>query len=151
MVGGDFNSIMDPLEGKWRDLLLPLSQGSSHTYLPDFVLSLALTNTWRQENPLGREFTFISSPHNSLSRIDYMFCNHNFLQHSFDPIIGEIANSDHGPISITLSECLSPHAPRIWHFLSFLANIADLHSLLKNVWSDFLRDNAQHAHDPTLL
>jgi len=41
--------------------------------ITELCSDLGLLDTWRITNPKEKDFTFFSNPHNSLSRIDYIF------------------------------------------------------------------------------
>lgn len=61
------------------DLLLDTSTGTSSFRFPALrqvklhLASLMIHDTWRTLNPLEKDYTFFSSPHNRYSRLDYLF------------------------------------------------------------------------------
>ncbi|KAM9324469.1 serine/threonine-protein kinase WNK2 [Gastrophryne carolinensis] len=101
LLGGDFNTVLDP---SWDT-----SRGSSHTpssslrELRSILYKHQLMDAWRIFNPRGRDYTFFSAPHNSYSRIDWFLIPHRFLHLITNIEIGQITISDHAPVSLTIA------------------------------------------------
>lgn len=74
-----------------------------------------LLGIWRFHNPSSKEFTFFSHPHQTASRIDYIYilCHMAHLVNQAN--IGPITISDHAPVTISI--CFSDSSklsPRFW-------------------------------------
>lgn len=76
LVAGDFNSVLDNREDRSPGTRNPVPPPqNSPTPLQQFADGLQVVDLWGLTQPEGREYTFFSPPHNSLSRIDYTFLN----------------------------------------------------------------------------
>uniref|UniRef100_A0A3P8SB43 exodeoxyribonuclease III n=1 Tax=Amphiprion percula TaxID=161767 RepID=A0A3P8SB43_AMPPE len=74
LMGGDFNEVLDPI----LDRSTPTQhQTKACDALQDMCKSYGLVDIWRLHNPSKRDYTFYSSPHNSLSRIDVILVSNS--------------------------------------------------------------------------
>lgn len=104
LVGGDFNLVLSPQEDKsLGSRSSRVSPSQPPTPLHHFADGLHLVDPRSLSHPEGRQYTFSSLPHNTLSRIDYTFSNSTLLKHITYLRIYDIAISDHAPISVDLT------------------------------------------------
>lgn len=102
VCAGDFNCVMDERLDKSSSGTLVNPRSS--LVLKKLCKETGLIDTWREMNPLSRDYTFYSNPHGSYSRIDYIFIpNTSFNLTSFSQI-GSIAISDHAPVQIDIRD-----------------------------------------------
>lgn len=103
-IGGDINSCVNTREDRSRTLPLESERNISlntetHTPLSSFITAMHLTDFWRQNHPIDKEYTYYSPPHKTFSRIDYILGTTNTLNHIEDSDIKDILISDHAPIT----------------------------------------------------
>lgn len=111
VLGGDFNSVMEPQEDK--SIAKPQPHPPTNyppTALSSFAAALQLIDPWCLAHPEGKEFTFYLPPHHALSRIDYFLINAAILTLTSDIIIHKIAISGLAPISAQIRD-LGPLPP----------------------------------------
>ena len=98
IVGGDFNSVMQPnLDRSKQNLSSKTLSKTTITHLND----LQLIDSWRALNIGAREYTFYSHPHDSYSRIDHIFCTPIILANTHDAAIHPCSWSDHQIVTLS--------------------------------------------------
>ncbi|KAF3840363.1 hypothetical protein F7725_019080, partial [Dissostichus mawsoni] len=78
-VGGDFNCHLNPFLDKFPPGINPPSKQAR--VLNSICNDIGYSDVWRELHPTDSEFTFFSAPHESHTRIDYLFipCSKMFL------------------------------------------------------------------------
>uniref|UniRef100_A0A3P9IXZ2 exodeoxyribonuclease III n=1 Tax=Oryzias latipes TaxID=8090 RepID=A0A3P9IXZ2_ORYLA len=77
LIGGDFNTGLMPSSDYSPPKTQPLSKMAKATN--GLCNDLGLFDAWRICNPNVRDFTFFSRPHQSFSRIDFLFVSRSVL------------------------------------------------------------------------
>lgn len=98
LIGGDFNTVLNPSLDK--------SNNTNHTKtdtIKQYMNELGLSDTWRLNNPIARDYTYFSPVHKSYSRKDFFLANNSISQDITDTKINPIIISDHAPITLMLS------------------------------------------------
>lgn len=76
MIMGDMNAVIDRRVDKSK-------MGSTHSLIPycfyNWLETNGLRDYWHIRNLNVRDYTFFSSPHNSFSRINYVFVKHQSM------------------------------------------------------------------------
>ncbi|KAG9281959.1 hypothetical protein AMEX_G541 [Astyanax mexicanus] len=72
IVGGDFNSVIDPKIDRTSSSGYSVSNSSSDN-LNSFLSDLNLYDPWRLNHPKDNNFTFFSPRYKTFSRLDYIF------------------------------------------------------------------------------
>lgn len=73
-----------------------------HKILMNVIEELGLTDPWRDKNPLKRDYTFYSNPHDSYSRIDFFLISKQHIHKVWDCKFESITISDHAPVKLTI-------------------------------------------------
>ncbi|MCP4651419.1 MAG: hypothetical protein GY853_15240, partial [PVC group bacterium] len=111
---GDFNFVEDPL----KDRSAPIA-GRYESGLAQFITTrnlLGIKDIYREQNPLGADFSHYSKQYKTQSRIDRIYGNpliiDCFLQSNFQ----SVAISDHKMVvvSFILDPLLEPRGPSYW-------------------------------------
>lgn len=152
-MGGDFNSVVNKYEDK-SSLHPSLGAPPSSTEQPTTLLAttmslLHLSDIWHLTHPTNREYTFYSSPHDTLSRIDYFFCSSALILKVQDSIISAMAISDQALQRQfwTISNPTITPPPR--RFPSYSADNEDFQH--NRTWNDYVFTNAEHVSNPNLF
>lgn len=70
IIGGDFNTVMNPSMDR-VNYSTHTKQPQSAKVIQDYMDEFGLSDGWRIKYPTRREYTFCSSVHHSFSRIDF--------------------------------------------------------------------------------
>lgn len=100
IIGGDFNTLLDPYLDRSSNKKIPRSNSS--LFLNTFLKNMNIIDLWRSANPSGRDYSFYSSVHNSYSRIDYFLIDARLIPSTTDAKYHTTAISDHSPLTFTL-------------------------------------------------
>lgn len=114
LMCGDFNCAVD----KAMDCS---SSQSTHSYeIPE----MDVYDAWRCANSSERDYTYLSAPHNSYSRIDLFLTDFALSQNTLEMTIHAITWSDHAPVTMTLKEQNYYNHAYLWrNNLSILSNL----------------------------
>ena len=96
ILGGYFNCVLNAKLDK-----LPTDHGppSRKSKAAKHMLEeLGLVDSWRAKNPTTKDFTFLSTVHESYSRIDLICISKQSLHTIKECVIEPITLSDHGPV-----------------------------------------------------
>ncbi len=99
ILGGDFNCYLNPDMDK-----SPAVDITSKTanIIKTSCQELGLIDIWRFLNPTVKSNTFYSYPHQTASRIDYIFFLNQMISLAEKSNIGPITLSDHEPVTVTM-------------------------------------------------
>uniref|UniRef100_A0A8C5MLT6 Reverse transcriptase domain-containing protein n=1 Tax=Leptobrachium leishanense TaxID=445787 RepID=A0A8C5MLT6_9ANUR len=100
-VGGDFNAVMDPYLDRSQTAASRAPTRRSKTFR-GVVQTANLYDSWRLLHPRDRDYSFYSNPHDSYSRLDYVFCSRDNITALASSTIHEISWSDHAAVEIAL-------------------------------------------------
>lgn len=95
-------------------------QETKQTMLSDFIKQANMVDTWRQQHPTDREYTFNSHVHKSLSRIDHILTTTALTLQIINTGIKPIAVSDHAPVRMTLRTQLKVNNTLGWRYPNHL-------------------------------
>ncbi|XP_056403189.1 transmembrane protein 260 isoform X1 [Hyla sarda] len=144
LLGGDFNIPLHPLlDASTRRSAISYRQLSR---LKKQLHSLQLCDVWRLQHPSDRDYTHFSSPHNSYSRLDYVFLSHFHLPRLSSSQVGHMYLSDHAPVycTVTIPSLTTPRFS--WRLNESLLLdtlcLSDLRTAITHFQSD-------HANDQT--
>ena len=118
IIGGDFNSVCDPILDR-SSQPLPSDKNIS-TALREFQSELGITDIWRLVHPDVREYSFYSGAHNSYSRIDYIMMSSNLIQNVLEIKMNSILVSDHAAVSVTFFPPTNPCKSKQWRLNTML-------------------------------
>ena len=138
ILGGDFNSVLDPAHDCSSINPYPTSKSSKVVKL--FVETYNYVDPWRFKFPNSRSYSFFSSVHNSFSRIDHFFID-AFLLGSIGACDYQgIVISDHSPLKLELA--LQERPPnRSWRFNPLLLSNPEFVTYVSNQIDTFLLTN----------
>ena len=139
VIGGDFNSIVNPTLDKRGNLtsrqyaLRPL-----HTLTSQFDL----VDIWRQHNPNKRGFTLTRRDprqNNSFisTRIDRFYISQPITPYISDTSIIAYPHSDHDLITLSLDLDRQPRGPGYWHFNNTLLDDAIFGTEIQEFWTQW--------------
>lgn len=95
IMGGDFNLVLHHI--------LDRNPPASHINrlaraLQDICKDSGMVDVWQLLNPSTRDYTFNSSPHGTLSRLDFFLISNSVTSSAVSSTIGNIQISDHAPV-----------------------------------------------------
>ena len=135
IIGGDFNSVCDPIVDR-SSHPLPSDKNMSAA-LRNFQAELGITEVWRLVHPDAREYSFFSGAHNSYSRIDYIMMSSNLIQNVIEIKMNSILVSDHAAVSVTFFPPTNPCKSKQWRLKTMLLKNENCTGLLKDKMKDF--------------
>ncbi|KAF3836210.1 hypothetical protein F7725_028768 [Dissostichus mawsoni] len=139
IIGGDFNSVCDPIVDR-SSHPLPSDKNISAA-LRDFQSELGITDVWRLVHPDAREYSFYSGAHNSYSRIDYIIMSSNLIQNVIEIKMHSILLSDHAAVSVTFFPPTNPCKSKQWRLNTSLLKNEKFALLIKDQILDFFEIN----------
>lgn len=145
LLCGDFNVVPDSTMD---------SNNPSKRQGPDlssFLRTNSLYDVWRCHHPSNREYTHLSSVHNSYSRLDFFLVDKWLLCKIGASDIESTTWSDHSPISITIPDTLSPPPHKMWRANTFIMKTSPYAEELNSHLSDFFTHNVDSVSDPTTV
>lgn len=115
------------------------------------ILKASLLDTWRECNPIKKNVTFYSNPHNSFSRIDHIFISIASAPILLQSHIQPITWTDHCAVITAVSSLIPQPTNRTWcmndALLTNQSYCLDIQIALK----DYLLHNTTPDISPTLL
>lgn len=149
LVGGDYNSVLDPLLDK--QFSKSLQKSNSCIRLNTLMENLNLVDIWRLTHPTVRDYSFFSSVHKVYSRIDYFLVDSKLLSAAVSATYHPIVISDHAPISMVLKVGSVRATRRQWRFDATLLKDKQFTDFLQNQISLFIVENdTGDVNDKTL-
>ncbi|KAI0345612.1 DNase I-like protein, partial [Trametopsis cervina] len=102
VILGDFNIVEDPLD---RLPVRPDNAPAARA-LADLHTYLDLEDTWREQHPSTRAYTYIQDHGTALSRLDRIYLSQKWAREAADWLINDIAGipSDHMMVAVSLSD-----------------------------------------------
>uniref|UniRef100_A0A803J592 Reverse transcriptase domain-containing protein n=1 Tax=Xenopus tropicalis TaxID=8364 RepID=A0A803J592_XENTR len=98
IIAGDFNEVLTPsIDRTWRQ---PDKVPPKTTQFAQVIKSLALLDPWKIANPNTRQFSFFSTSHLSLSRIDLVLVNAAMIPYIKKVTYLPRGISDHAPVQL---------------------------------------------------
>ena len=138
ILGGDFNSVLDPAHDCSSINPYPTSKSSKVVKL--FVETYNYVDPWRFKFPNSRSYSFFSSVHNSFSRIDHLFIDAFLLGSIRACDYQGIVVSDQSPLKLELA--LQERPPnRLWLFNPLLLSNPEFVTYVSNQIDPFLLTN----------
>ncbi|XP_023655831.2 post-GPI attachment to proteins factor 3 isoform X1 [Paramormyrops kingsleyae] len=147
IISMDANAFLDPVLDKSPPLVGRRAPTSSRA-LSNLVPDLNLLDSFRLLNPSAWDFSFFSSCHKTLSRIDYLFISKSLASFCLNPSMASSSLSDHRSVQLRfyLPSVVSK-APRWWFNLSLLQNTTFVQRLAVNL-EEFISWNEESVQDP---
>ena len=149
IIGGDFNIVLNPSVDR-SNSPIHAKQSRSAKVIQDYMKDFGLDDVWRLKNPTKRDYTFLSSMHQTFSRIDFFLTN-NSITHKITTRIHPIIISDHAPISLSLKTDTNRKPPQTWRFNLSLLKDPEFDQIIRREWADFLKNNDSPILSPSLL
>lgn len=107
----------------WIKKLDKSTRGSVNPEIPvrfrKWLMKEGLIDYWRKEHPLRKDYTFFSNPHNSFSRLDYIFMKHLPSVQMVQTGLGLRTYSDHATVFLSWRQ-QGHYARRQWTLDNFL-------------------------------
>lgn len=100
VVGGDWNDVLDVVRDRWRRGGPP--ESCPPTKLCSLTKGLGWVDSWRLIHGATQGYTYISAPHESFSRLDYLFVSRGMEGRVAAADILPRGLSDHSPVALTL-------------------------------------------------
>ena len=144
IIGGDFNLIFDQtLNTTGRSDLDRYSP--YHMILESYIEEWLLSDTWCELHPTDRRFTLISRRQGNIkmSRPDFFLISDNIRPTVMDSDILPSFNSDHCPVSLTISNESPDSGKGYWHFNSLLLTDKEYHTQVKKAISNTVENNKE--------
>lgn len=112
---------------------------------------MQLIDIWRHLNPVERQYTYYSPPHDTFSRIDYVLGTSATLNAVESTEIHGIALSDHAPVTLSISNQHNKLNRKTWRFPSYLAKQENFQTYLHNEWEIYKDFNDTPGTSPSLF
>lgn len=150
IIGGDFNTVMNPILDKSNTRSNSRIWHSIET-LQQYISDLGLSDSWRLKKPSSREYTYFSPVHQSCSRIDVFLTSNSTIPDISDLNIHPIIISDHAPVSFNLhnKQFKQPISRR--RFNVSLLTDPDFNTYFTREWASFMEINDSPEISPSLL
>lgn len=149
ICAGDFNCVMDERLDKSSSGTVVNPRSS--LVLKKLCKETGLIDSWREMNPLTRDYTFYSNPHCSYSRIDYIFIPNTFFSLISFSKIGSIAISDHAPVQIDITLGTPPTRSKVWKLNSSLLSDPEFCNVVKDSIQNYWSDNKNSPVSPAVM
>lgn len=103
-----------------------------------------LVDIWREMNPKARDYTHYSNPHDTFSRIDYLFLMQKHIPLVHGSAIRDSALSDHSLLLLTLNKGSIQHSGFNWRLnASIFSNPTHVSEIKRDIqeylWTASLR------------
>lgn len=148
VIGGDFNCVLNSYMDRLPIEKRPLSR-KTNTAL-GMMSELGLIDIWRYLHPKEKDFTFMSKPHGSYSRLD-LFCIsktdvHRVIECNIEPI----TLSDHSPVALKLhvGQC---NQFKYWRFNVSILNNETHKKEIQQEWENYIKTNDNGSVTPSIL
>uniref|UniRef100_A0A803JEZ2 Reverse transcriptase domain-containing protein n=1 Tax=Xenopus tropicalis TaxID=8364 RepID=A0A803JEZ2_XENTR len=146
ILGGDLNITLEPiLDSSTGRSSIPYRKIET---LKKLLRTHTLIDTWRLTNPTARDYTFYSHPHNTYSRLDYIFIRHIDVGLLKGADIDVITWSDHAPITCTLLHKPPHHRPLTWKLNDSLLRDTETKKELIQQLRQYFQENKTENIDP---
>lgn len=140
IIGGDFNTVLNPSLDKSNNINHTKTWHSTDT-IKQSMNELGLSDTWRLNNPITRDYTYCSPVHKSYSRIDFFLTSNSIIQDITDTKINPIIISDHTPITLMLSNKKHTKIKQRWRMNTSLLQDKEFNEYFEREWTSFLEIN----------
>ncbi|XP_063819155.1 LOW QUALITY PROTEIN: uncharacterized protein LOC135057187 [Pseudophryne corroboree] len=139
-LGGDFNAVLDPLLDKSAPQKHPRTCHISDIF-SKLIKEASLFDTWRALNPSSKDYTFFSCPHQSYSRLDYLFCSPPASNHILSSSIIPNVWSDHSSIASAFDLLDAPTSRPSWRLNETLLKIPSFKSKMAGLLREYFSFN----------
>lgn len=147
VCGGDFNITLNPkIDSSGTRISLPQKTTKK---INSLLSELGLIDIWRHLNPLAKDYTFYSSPHQTYSRIDYFLLFGTDVNNVQNCHIGSMDLSDHCPLYLTLRVTHSRKLT-LWKLNASILNKNRAEQFAKDI-KDYLEYNDNGEVSPPIL
>ncbi|OCT60407.1 hypothetical protein XELAEV_18046428mg [Xenopus laevis] len=121
------------------------------TILNNIIKYLALINVWRCLHPRTRDFTFYSAPHNSHSRIAYVYVSQSAISNVTEAKIVPIAWSDHTSVFVSLHIPDRLQGKHLWRLKESILSDGALCSKITDAFENYWIDNLDESLSISML
>lgn len=146
ICGGDWNLRLNPNMDSSKNI----PKVAAHEKVNNLITELGILDLWRDFNPLNRDYTFYSHPHDTYSRIDYFFVFKRDRFRFSNCTIGSIDLSDHAPVFCTFHMNNTPRST-LWRLNSSALNNPQFVSQIKEEIKTFLDINDTGEIDSSMI
>ena len=150
IIGGDFNTVIDPSLDRSNPSINKRNWQSTET-IKQFMSDFGLGDGWRLLHPSAREYTFFSPVHHSYSRIDFFLTSNSIIPDISELKIHPIIISDHAPVSFKWNQPNVLKPPTRWRFNTSLLKDPEFDHYFRREWASFLELNDSPETSPALL
>lgn len=148
ILGGDFNCYLNPdMDKSPAVTIAPKAANIIKTSCQE----LGLIDIWRFLNPTVKDYTFYSYPHQSASRIDYIFFSNQMVSLAEKSNIGPITLSDHAPVTVIMSPPRPNYQSWIWKLNPFHLLDGKFVDYLREQTKAYFQSNDTNGMDPRTL
>lgn len=109
MMCGDSNQVLYPILDKSPTPLQP-----QRLNFRQLLEQHSLIDSWREQNPRRKQYTYYSHPHKTFSRIDHQFVHIGTLPQIHNSLIIPCAWSDHNAVMTSFSSLIPRPSHRSW-------------------------------------
>lgn len=150
IIGGDFNTILDPTIDK-SNTTGNIRTLKSTIVLKQYMEDCGLGDSWRLNHPNDREYTHFSKVHHTNSRIDFFLTSNSLHSDIFETQIHPNTISDPALVSVKLHTKTTFSTSSRWRFNTPLLEDQEFDSYFKREWTFFMEMNDSPNTSPTLL
>lgn len=147
ICGGDFNMVvnynLDTTSTRKNRTWL-------NRYMTTQLMDLGIVDVWRDLNPLGRDYTHYSDPHQMYSRLDYFFMTKGDMHRVEDCRIGVADLSDHNAVYLTIN-LNKRRRTTVWRMNVGVLNDKDLVESIRMDINRYIEENDNGEVDPAIL
>uniref|UniRef100_A0A8C2C1Q9 exodeoxyribonuclease III n=1 Tax=Cyprinus carpio TaxID=7962 RepID=A0A8C2C1Q9_CYPCA len=149
IIGGDFNSYLDPVMD--RSSGGQSSHSISSLAFKTFIFNLNLVDLWRFRNNNLKDFSFYSARHHTYSRIYYICVSPSLINSIPHITMLPILISDHSPILCNITP--SAFTPKFyrWRFNDSLLTNSEFMVQINQQIKEFVEINRSHCKNPQIL
>jgi len=146
ICGGDWNLRLNPE----LDTSKKVPTTSLHKKVNNLMVELGILDLWRDFNPLRRDYTFYSFPHNTYSRIDYFFVFKRDRSKISYCNIGTADLSDHASVSCGVQISDNPRKT-LWRLNTSALNNPQFVAQIRKEIKQFLDENDNGKVDAVIV
>ena len=150
IVGGDFNSVLGPLD--YQGSKLHHSNKKNCELLSIIVEEYGLVDVWRHFHPNLRQYTRHQKTPRVLSRLDFFLISTNFLDNCVSSKIMPGIQSDHSIVQIAFNDNQPKRGKGFWKMnCHFLLNDSDFVKHIKEIIKEFKENHKNSECNPNIL
>ena len=150
IVGGDFNSVLGPLD--YQGSRLHHSNKKNRELLSIIIEEYGLVDVWRHFHPNLRQYTRHQKTPRVLSRLDFFLISTNFLDNCVSSKILPGVQSDHSIVQIAFNDNQPKRGKGFWKMnCHYLLNDSDSVDHVKEIIKEFKDNHKNSGCNPNII